>query len=149
MKRWLKFNFVGAVGVGVQLAALSLLVSGLGMHYLAATALAVEAAVLHNFLWHERYTWADRPHAGWRGRAQRLLRFHLSNGAVSLAGNLVLMRVLVGSAGLPYLPANLITIAACGLLNFFLSDWFVFRGAPAKAARTAAGAKSQEMKYTG
>ncbi len=38
-------------------AALTLL---LGPHYLVATALAVEMAVLHNFFWHRRWTWADR-----------------------------------------------------------------------------------------
>ena len=62
--RWLKFNFVGAVGVGVQLAMLALLVSGLGLGYMVATALAVETAVLHNFVWHERFTWADRTSSG-------------------------------------------------------------------------------------
>jgi len=47
MIRWLKFNAVGAGGVAVQLAFLALLVR-LGVHYLLATALAVEAAVLQN-----------------------------------------------------------------------------------------------------
>ena len=58
-RRWLKFNFVGALGIGVQLAALATLTT-LGLRYLAATALAVETAVVHNFLWHERMTWRDR-----------------------------------------------------------------------------------------
>jgi putative flippase GtrA len=56
-KRWLRFNFVGLVGVGVQLGMLALLVSGLHLGKLTATALAVETAVLHNFVWHELYTW--------------------------------------------------------------------------------------------
>ena len=58
--RWLKFNFVGLIGIGVQLLALALLKSGLHLNYLLATALAVETAVVHNFLWHERFTWRDR-----------------------------------------------------------------------------------------
>ena len=29
--------------------------------------IAVEAAVLHNFGWHERWTWRDRPRAGQHG----------------------------------------------------------------------------------
>ena len=61
--RWLKFNLVGGIGIGVRLAALALLVGLLKMNYLWATALAVEAAVLHNFVWHERYTWRDRTRA--------------------------------------------------------------------------------------
>ena len=60
VKRWLVFNFVGAMGILVQMGILWGLTSGLHLRYLTATALAVEAAVLHNFFWHERWTWADR-----------------------------------------------------------------------------------------
>jgi putative flippase GtrA len=129
--RWLKFNFVGAVGILVQLACLALLVSGLHMSYLPATAIAVETAVLHNFVWHERFTWKDRTRQVVRSRARdaalRLVRFHAGNGAVSLLGNLALMRLLVGTLHLPYLPANIATIGVCALLNFAASEWFVFR----------------------
>ena len=62
--RWLKFNLVGGIGIAVQLLALVLLKTGLHLNYLVATALAVETAVIHNFLWHERFTWADRAGAG-------------------------------------------------------------------------------------
>jgi len=58
--RWCKFNFVGGIGIVVQFGALFLLKSVLHFEYLAATAIAVEAAVLHNFIWHEQFTWADR-----------------------------------------------------------------------------------------
>ena len=54
--RWMKFNAVGGVGIGVQLAALTILRSWLKLDYLLATGLAVEIAVIHNFLWHERFT---------------------------------------------------------------------------------------------
>ena len=128
--RWLKFNLVGAIGIGVQLAALAALVSGLHLHYLAATAIAVEAAVLHNFVWHERYTWKERSLGGRGAAFGRLLRFHLGNGLVSILGNLALMRALVGTLHMPYLAANVLTIGACSLLNFALSEWFVFREPP-------------------
>jgi len=61
--RWMKFNAVGGIGIGVQLAALAVFRSWLKLDYLVATALAVEIAVIHNFGWHERFTWADRPAA--------------------------------------------------------------------------------------
>jgi putative flippase GtrA len=121
--RWFKFNCVGAIGIGVQLSALALLKSESGLNYLLATALAVEAAVLHNFLWHERFTWADRRTSSCVGR---LLKFNLSNGAVSIAGNLVSMKLLVEMAGLDYLPANLLSIAACSVMNFLIADRMIF-----------------------
>jgi putative flippase GtrA len=127
--RWLKFNFVGGIGIGVQLATLALLVHVFKLPYLVATAAAVETAVLHNFVWHERFTWVDRTRDS-QGRqiAGRLVRFHAGNGAISILGNLLLMRLLVGSLGLEPLIANSIAIAACALLNFAAGEWFVFRG---------------------
>jgi putative flippase GtrA len=125
MRRWFVFNGVGVIGFGVQLAVLALFLR-LDLHYLAATALAVEIAVLHNFAWHERWTWKDRP-AGGAARLERLWRFHALNGVVSLAGNLLLMRALVGALGVPPIPANLGAVLACAVLNFAASDRVVFR----------------------
>jgi putative flippase GtrA len=124
--RWLKFNAVGALGIAVQLAVLLGLKTGFHLNYLLATALAVEAAVVHNFLWHERYTWADRVQPSWRKSLPRLLRFNLTTGAVSIAGNLVLMKFLVGLCHLNYMVASAIAIALCSLANFLVSDRVVF-----------------------
>ncbi len=124
--RWLKFNAVGGLGIAAQLAALALFRSGLHFDYLLATALAVEAAVVHNFLWHERFTWADRPAEGLVHSLARLAKFNASNGLVSLVGNLLIMRALVGQFRVNYVIANLIAVATCSIVNFLLSDRFVF-----------------------
>ena len=129
--RWLKFNAVGALGIIVQLAVLLSVKSGLHFSYLLATALAVEAAVIHNFLWHERYTWADRVQPSWSKSLPRLLRFNLTTGAVSLAGNLALMKLLVGFGHINYLVANGVAIALCSLANFLISEEWVFGKAAA------------------
>ena len=136
--RWLKFNLVGAIGIGVQLIMLTALKSGLHLNYLVATALAVEAAVVHNYLWHERFTWADRMNSsgltlmiggatGVPARLVRLVKFNLTTGLFSILGNLLLMKLLVGYCGMNYLLANLLTIATCSLVNFLASDRFVFQ----------------------
>ncbi len=41
-------------------------------------------------------------------------------------GNLLLMRLLVGEMRLNYVVANLAAVAVCSLVNFLLSDRFVF-----------------------
>lgn len=122
--RWMKFNMVGWIGIGVQLAVLTALKSGLHLNYLWATALAVEAAVIHNYFWHQRFTWADRPAVS---ETARFARFNLTTGAFSIAGNLVLMKLLVDVAHVQYLLANIVTIATCSLLNFVASDKLVFK----------------------
>lgn len=122
-RRFVRFSAVGAGGVAVQAATLAILLRVTGMHYLAATALAVEAAVVHNFAWHRRWTWADRPAAS---VMLTLARFNATTGAASLIGNLILMFLLAGVLNLNPQVANLITIAICALLNFALADRFVF-----------------------
>jgi putative flippase GtrA len=121
--RWLKFNAVGAGGIAVQLAVLALLKSGLRLEYLLATAMAVEAAVIHNYFWHERFTWADRATGNsWA----RFARFNLTTGLFSILGNVLVMKVLVGGAHMNYFIANILTIATCSILNFVVSDRVVF-----------------------
>jgi putative flippase GtrA len=146
LARWGKFNLVGSIGIGVQFGALFFLKSAFHLHYLVATATAVEITVLHNFVWHEKFTWLDRVNAqriskqGGQTRTgrglgslelspgvvRRLCRFHLANGVVSIFGNLAIMKALVGLEHLNYLIANLIAIAVCSVANFVLSDQWVF-----------------------
>ncbi len=146
--RWCKFNLVGGMGIVVQFVTLFVLRSLFKFDYLFATAVAVEAAVIHNFVWHEQFTWVDRvkpdrteisgtridrarseivdPH--WRRSLPRLLRFNLTNGAVSILGNLALMKVMVGEGHMNYLFANAIAIVLCSLANFLVSERWVFAG---------------------
>jgi putative flippase GtrA len=122
-QRWLKFSAVGATGIAVQLITLALLLRVSGMHYLIATALAVELSVLHNFVWHKKWTWADKITGSSR---TLLLRFNLTNGALSIIGNLFFMWLFVGCAGMDARFANVLTISICALANFILSDLIVF-----------------------
>jgi putative flippase GtrA len=97
---------------------------------LPATALAVETAVIHNFLWHERFTWKDRPAVSLTQSLTRLARFNSTNGAVSIFGNLAIMRFLAVELRMNYLLASLIAITVCSLANFLLSDRLVFERDP-------------------
>ena len=124
--RWGKFNLVGAMGMVLQLAALALIDRCAPGHYLFAPAAAIELALLHNFVWHTRYTWRDRRDSSalW----VQCVRFHLSNGLVSMLGNLAIMRILVDSAHMPVLAANMIAIFCCSMTNFYLGDHWAFAG---------------------
>ena len=122
--RWGKFNLVGAMGMVVQLAALALFNRLTAGRYLLASAAALELTLLHNFAWHLHYTWRDR-----RDRSAllvRLGRFHLSNGLVSMLGNLALMRILVHEARIPLLASNSIAILCCSVVNFCLGNNWAF-----------------------
>jgi putative flippase GtrA len=91
-----------------------------------ATVAAVEAAILHNFFWHQRWTWQDRPTSGGNESAARFWRFHAVNGVVSLAGNVIITTALA-IGGLDPVAANVAAILACSLVNYAAGDSYVFR----------------------
>ncbi len=119
MKRWIRYFLVGAMGIVVRLSCIALFDS-MGFHYLMSTSIGVEAAALHNFFWHQSWTWKDREGSF----VVRLLSFHLTNGCISFVGNLLLMPVFVQVAHV--LVANFAVIATCAIFNFLAADRLVF-----------------------
>ena len=123
MRRFLRFNAVGALGVVVQLASLWLLTSVAAVHYAVATAVAVMLAVVHNFAWHWLWTWRDRDvHL-----VRACTRFVFTNGLLSIVSNLGVTTALVAGVHAPPVAANAVAIVTSGLLNFWLGDLVVFR----------------------
>lgn len=122
MTRFGRFAFVGLLGMGWQLGVLYGLAKCWHAPIATASGVAVEVAVVHNFLWHSRFTWGDRKSNGWRGFA----RFQIANGAVSLLGNTLLTYSLVEWLRVPPLLAAVLAIAVCALVNFLLADRWVF-----------------------
>ena len=129
LHRWVKFNAVGALGFCIQLSAFWLFIVALRLSSLVATALAVEMAVVHNFVWHQFLTWKDRSSEKRYAWLKRLFAFNLTNGAVSLAGNLFFAWLIIGRQRIWLLAANLFAIAFCSAINFVLSDKLIFRTA--------------------
>ena len=85
---------------------------------------------MHNFAWHEAWTWRDLDVAG---RWRRLLRFNLANGFVSIASNVLFTMFLMQWIGLPLLLANTAAVIVTALLNFALAESWVFRRAVSSA----------------
>jgi putative flippase GtrA len=138
--RFAAFSVVGLVGFVVQLGALWLLTRAVGLHYLPATVMATELAILLNFAGHEAFTWSDR-RGGVRQVIWRLCRFHGANGAISLTGGAVIMPFLIEAIGIHYLVANVMTVGLCAAANFVAADRIVFTPAVGLAfALVAAGA---------
>jgi putative flippase GtrA len=128
MIRWGKFNLVGGIGMVVQLAAFAFFNRLLADHFLYASIAAIELTLLHNFVWHSQYTWRDRRDDATRFR--KLVRFHLSNGLISMIGNLALMHMLVERARVPLLLSNVVAILCCSIANFCLGNKWAFARAP-------------------
>ncbi len=136
VRRFVRFNIAGLAGIGVQLATLALLLRVTQLPPTDSALLAVVAAIAHNFVWHLKWTWADRRIPAC-GAPAAFVRFAVSNGGVSLLGTSIGMPLLI-SAGLGPLPANLVTIAGSGMVNFGLASAFVFRSRRMGSDRTRA-----------
>jgi putative flippase GtrA len=128
------FVTVGAIGFVLQIGSLALMTAVAGWPYEPATAVAVQLAVLHNFAWHERWTWRDRTCAG-PGILFRFLRYQLTTGLTSIASNMLCTGLLVERFGMHVIPANALTVALMSVVNFIVSDRWVFsRGAAVAVA---------------
>jgi putative flippase GtrA len=153
MKRRLTAFFaVGTMGFILQLAAIALFTSATHWPYVAATLAGVELAVLHNFCWHERWTWRDRSSSR-PGVWMRLARYHAGTGATSLAGNVALTALFVEVFGLPPVAANAGAVAAMSAANFLVADRWVFPKPQALAMGTmllltASAAEAQPQPHT-
>jgi len=116
LPRAVRFGVVGLGGVLTNSGCLVLLHGGLHLPLALASALAAEIAIVHNFLWNNRWTFqAGRP------TFRRLMRFNL----VSLAGlgvNVALVNGLVHWLAWHYLLANLVAIGLVAAVNFALSS---------------------------
>jgi putative flippase GtrA len=126
--RWVRWGAVGTLGLGLQLTTLVALIRVPGVHYLTATFMAVAGAIVHNFLWHERWTWADRPSRNLGHRLTRFARFTAITGLVSIAGNVALTATYVEYLKLPLLAANLLAVASISAVNFAAAHHLVFFG---------------------
>lgn len=135
--RFLRFAAAGAVGFVVQIAAVALLLE-LDMHYLLATALAVEAAIIVNFIAHQYWTWNDRTASG-VSLLERMLRYNALTSLTSVFGSIFLSAYFVEATGLHPIVANIAAIVALSAINFVGADRLIFRAGMVIAALGVAG----------
>jgi putative flippase GtrA len=136
--RFVKFGMVGGSGVVVNVGLLHAFTAFAKMDYRIASIVAIECAVINNFLWNYFWTWKDRKTESKRSFAYMLFKFHLSSGITALVVNwglLVLLtellRINYHIPGVPnYHISNLIGIGSGAVANFFIGHFWVFSKQP-------------------
>ncbi len=127
--RFLKFGLVGLSGVLVNEGLLWLLTENLGLYYLLSAAIAVETAIITNFILNDIWTFRDRRTPGNRSLLGRGLKFNL----VSLGGlgiNIAILWTVTEVVGISYLISNLIGIAGATLWNYTINTLWTWRAKP-------------------
>jgi putative flippase GtrA len=124
-----RFGIVGAIGFVVNLAVYALFVHPLAVDYHFAAVAAWVVAVLNNFVLNRHWTFDAR---GGQAHAQAM-RFIV----VSLAAfvvSLLLLTLLVETAGLAKVPAQALAVAASMPFNFIGNKLWSFRSKAADLA---------------
>lgn len=117
-----RFSVVGVSGYAVNLIIYALCVKALGVQYLIAESLAWIIAAANNFVWNRHWTFQARA-----GQVHvQAIRF-LVVSLIALAFNLVVLRILVETAGMDKLAAEVIALAASTPLNFLGNKLWSFR----------------------
>ena len=123
--RVFKFMLVGLSGIAVNQGLLYLLTEYAKLFYLISSVVAVQSAILNNFLWNHIWTFSDRRKAK-HSILYKLGQFEL----VSIGGKLTNIAVLylaVTFLGIQYLIANLLGIAAGFAVNFVANNLWTWR----------------------
>lgn len=118
--RAVKFGVVGTTGAALNTGALYLFSHVAGLPLLMSSALAVELAVLSNYLLNDHWTFATQ-----RASLRRFAKFN----AASIAGvglNVLTVWLLV-RAGVYFLAANLVGILVSFVSNYTFSVAWVWR----------------------
>jgi dolichol-phosphate mannosyltransferase len=137
--RLLKFSAVGGSGVFVNMGALTFMTS-MGVSYVAGGVIAVETAIVTNFLLNEFWSFSDfsRRRPGISSRVMRFLKFNFfcAGGAVI---NMAFLWTLTEYAGVYYLVSNLIGIAAATVWNYGMNANITWESARAERLSRASG----------
>jgi putative flippase GtrA len=121
-----KFMIVAWLGMLVNTGCLYLFKGVFGIRLIPASILAIEIAIIHNFIWFRLWTWKDRPNK--QPFFRQLIKFNVATGAVDFAANVTVLWSLATIVGIHYLVANILGMIAPPFIKFWLNERFIFKG---------------------
>lgn len=133
VKMFAKFSLIGLSGVGVNMAVYVPL-TAIGVNYMLAAVLSFMVAVTNNFIWNLRWTFKGR--AVDKSLRRKYILFVICS-IINLVVNLAILKVLVEQGGIHATVAQLIAIAATGVLNFALNYAITFNDRRSKREEAA------------
>ncbi|HEY3295553.1 MAG TPA: GtrA family protein [bacterium] len=126
--RGTRFMIVAWIGMAVNTALLFLFKGVMGIPLIPASLLAIEIAILHNFIWLRYWAWSDRKTDNQRPPFwKQLIVYNLATGAVDLMANVTILWVLATLFGVHYLVANIIGMILGPFIKFWVNDKLIFK----------------------
>jgi dolichol-phosphate mannosyltransferase len=124
--RFIKFLLVGASGIIVNEGLLFILKELIKLTLPFASAIAIEASIISNFMLNDTITFRDRRTAGAKSFFSRLAKFNvvsLAGAAINYSATLLLTQVF----GIHYLISNLIGIVIATMVNYLVNNWWTWK----------------------
>lgn len=134
--RFIRFCIVGGIGVLVDMTILRFLTDTWpGLSLGAAKLVSGEAALTHNFVWNEVWTFHDLAdqQRSLHARLRRLLHFHWICG-IGIGIAIPLLYIFSRGLGLPLWLANGLSIVLATLWNFLMNARLNWRTAPTSSS---------------
>ena len=119
--RLIRFSIVGVIGAGINTSFLWLLTDLAGLFYLFSSAIAIEIAIIIQFLLNDRWTFRERKTKDLKQFIERILKSNLWRSG-GLALNVAILYLLTEYAGLYYLISNIFGIVCAFILNYVLES---------------------------
>lgn len=115
--RILKFLTVGGTGILINMGILYALTEWAGLYYLISSVIAIETAIISNFILNDRFTFSNLPSAPSGKKLYRLLKYNLVS-LVGMALNVGILWLFTSVFGVYYLISNLIGIISITTLRY-------------------------------
>ena len=123
IRRFVTFGIVGAIGTVINTAILYALTTFAGLYYLIASAIAIEVAIISNFVGNYYITFKGSNKTPW---TKKFISFQLVS-MLTIAASLLILWLLTNRFGLHYLIVlNLVTIFIVFTANFILNRKFTW-----------------------
>lgn len=119
--RLFKFSIVGAIGAVINTVFLWLFTDVAGLFYLYSSAIAIEIAIILQFLMNDRWTFKEQKTTHVEQFMKRILKSNVWRSG-GLAVNIGVLYFLTEYADVYYLLSNIIGIFCAFLLNYILES---------------------------
>jgi dolichol-phosphate mannosyltransferase len=119
--RLIKFSIVGGIGAGINTWFLWLFTDVAGLYYLYSAVIAIEIAIILQFLMNDRWTFKEQKTTHVEQFMKRIIKSNIWRSG-GLAVNIGVLYYLTEHAGVYYLLSNIVGIVCAFLLNYLFES---------------------------
>jgi len=117
----IKFSIVGVIGAGINTGFLWILTDLAGLYYLFSSVVAIEIAIMMQFMMNDRWTFRDRKTTDAGQFIKRIFKSNLWRSG-GLAVNVGVLYLFTAYIGVYYLLSNIFGIVCAFSLNYILES---------------------------